>query len=278
MTTNSLVNLKNFLTIIFIALLLALAAFSFSLWQTPSYKSTIKLLAVFNQSDIDTYTASKTANYITGIMNEVIYSDSFINSVYKNDGNLIDNLGQGSEIRQKNWGKTVKTQVLDSKGIMIIDVYGNDKSQTNLLASNIGEIIINQHGLYDGSQNRVNIKMIDVPSIYESWSGNKILTDTGLGFLAGILIGFTLIVIFPGHKLFDFKKKNRIRPNFPAAKNYQSDEPLPLLEPIRQVLKTEFEPANSDSGNQSDIAQSRMSNPWLDQYYEENLLDRNNNN
>jgi len=256
MNQNKLLSAKNALTVGFIALLVALAAFSFSLWQTPNYKSTAKLLAVFNQSNIDTYTASKTANYITGILGEVAHSDSFIDSVYQSDADLIDNLGQGSEKRQKSWKKTVKTRILDNKGIIIIDVFGNDKRQVNLLAAAIGNIIISQHGLYDGSQDRVAIKMIDAPSAYESWSDLKIISDTGLGLLAGLLIGFTLIIIFPNHKLFEFKRQER--------KNKKSDV---LPEPIQW-------PADLPT----DTSAARISNPWLNQYYEENLRDSFNRN
>jgi len=276
MSSNKFTSLKNLLTVGFIALLIALAAFSFSLWQTPNYKSTVKLLAVFNQSSIDTYTASKTANYITGIMGEVIYSDSFINSVYKSDSNLADNLGQGSEARQKNWKKIVKTQILDNRGIIIIDAYGNDKNQTSELASAIGSVIVSQHGLYDGSQDRVAIRMIDIPSVYESWSTTKILSDTGLGLIAGLLIGFTLIVIFPNHKLFEFKKRNQILINFPAPAR-QNFPNIPAAEPATEKINhIEEIMADSSADGQSENAPNRISNPWLDQYYQENLNDKNN--
>lgn len=275
MNSNKLSSAKNILTVGFIGLLMALSAFSFSLWQTPQYKSTVKVLAVFNQSNIDTYTASKTANYITGIMGEVIYSDSFIDSVYKNDNNLIDTLGQGSEMRQKNWSKLVKTQILENRGIIIVDVYGEDKAQTNLLASAIGSIIVNQHGLYDGSQDRVAIRMIDTPSIYENWSSAKIISDAGLGLIAGLLIGLTLIIIFPNHKLFVFKRKEQVLFEAPLSAKPEStdsreNEPaVPASQPIAY---------DNAHDSQTDNAPTKAPNPWLDQYYEENFNDKSNRN
>lgn len=261
MNSNKLATPRNALTVGFIGLLIALAAFSFSYLQTPNYKSTVKLLAVFNQSSIDTYTASKTANYITGILGEVIYSDSFIDSVYRSESNLADNLGRGSEARQKAWKKIVKTQILDNRGIISIDVYGNDKNQTNLLASAIGSTIVGQHGLYDGSQDRVAIRMIDTPSVYESWSAAKIMSDTGLGLIAGLLAGLALIVIFPNHKLFESSQKKVSLPARPAAANgFPASMPAEAaMEEIKSII----------AGN----AGGRSSNPWLDQYYQENLND-----
>lgn len=252
-----------------IGLLLAISAFFFSLWQTPSYKSTVKFLAVFNQSDIDTYTASKTANYITGILGEVVYSDSFINSVYKNGSGLYDRLGQGSETRQKNWAKIVKTQILDNKGIIIVDVYGNDKNQVNELAAAIGNTIIAEHSIYDGSQDRVTIKMIDLPSVYERWSSIKILRDTGLGLLAGLMIGFSFVIIFPYHKLFEFNKHEYPLVNFPVAGNrvYQDyRQTTPINE---AAAETAIEPLKQ-SNPPTESSAIKTTNPWLEQYYEEN--------
>ncbi len=268
MSTNKHFNLKNILTVGFISLLLGLLAFSVSLWQTPRYKSTVKLLAVFNQTNIDTYTASKTANYITGILGEVIYSDSFIDSVYKNDTNLIDSLGLNPEQKQRAWKQAVKTSISDNKGIVTIDVFGDDRYQTNLLATNISSVIISQHGLYDGSADRVTLKMIDVPSIFESWSTTKIISDGLLGLLAGILLGFTFIIIFPNHRLFVFNKKVKA---YQPANTYPT---TPVTQPVYTAPIASAQPAATviptPPIEEQTIART-TNNPWLEQYYEENL-------
>jgi hypothetical protein len=172
---------------------------------------------------------------------------------------------------------------MENRGIVIIDVYGENKYQTNLLASAIGSVIISQHGLYDGSQDRVAIRMIDAPSVYESWSNAKIISDTGLGLLAGLLIGLTLIVIFPNHKLFEFKKRNQIRLNFPVspAQDFPARavaEPAP--QSIKEILmeKTQLPAQAIEADRENENSRSRISNPWLDQYYEENLNDQSNQN
>lgn len=278
MQSNNAFSFRNFVTVICFGLLIALLAFSISLWLTPRYKSTVKLLVINNDTTIDTYTASKTANYITGILGEIIYSDSFISSVFANEPNLIDDLGQTSEQRQKQWDKKVKTTIQENNGIIIIDVYGSEKYQTALLASTIGNFIVANHGQYDGSADKVNIKMIDTPSIYETWSIKQIIQDTGLGFLAGLLFGFTLIMIFPGHRLFDFKRRpakaysqHQARP---AAIAYSTPErPARRLPPEEQAIAKPAPQSELPDEDTVDYSQ-KFSNPWLDEYYEENLPER----
>lgn len=255
MSKDNLLRSKNILTIIFVALFLGILAFSISLWQTPRYKASVRLLAVFNQTDIDTYTASKTANYITGILSEVIYSDSFIDSVYKSNSKLINNLGSNKEKSQKIWKRQLKTKTIDNKGIIIIDAYGENRYQTHLLVATVSQTIINQHGIYDGSADRVTIKMIDAPTIYDSWSLTKIITNSLIGILAGLFIGFTFVIIFPEHRLFEFKpKKYKNRMNRDYQKSQNQKIPATAEEEIKQDAPTG----------------RTTNNPWLEQYYREN--------
>ncbi len=273
--SKSIASAQNILTVACFGLLIALLAFSASLWLTPRYKSTIKLLAINSDANIDTFTASKTANYITGILGEVIYSDSFISGVFSSEPNLIDNLGQNSEQRQKKWNKAVKTTIQDNTGIIIIDAYGDDKYQTALLASTIGGSIVKNHSQYDGSDQRINIKIIDSPSIYETWSIKQIAQDTALGFIAGLLFGFTLIMIFPGHRLFESKKRhNKIRAehNHIAYSMPKAEPPVRRTAPEEQPIMKQPEEGLIDDGD-IDYTQ-KFSNPWLDEYYEENLPEK----
>ena len=266
--------LKNFLTVGFLTVLLTLVAFSISLWQTPHYKATAKLITVFNQDNIDTYTASKTANYITGVLGEVIYSDSFVNSVLKSEPNLINNLGNNSETRQKNWSKMVKVKILENKGVIIIDTYGDNKYQTNLLASAVAYTIINQHGLYDGSQDRVAIKIIDNPTIYEKWTATKIFRDTLIGFLAGLLLGFTLIVIFPNHRLFETSTKRKYNYQIPAETKTlhqtQTEKSNPLSNQTTPVQSISAPNTDRQEFSYNRTNPNKTQNPWLEKYYQDN--------
>jgi len=252
MESNKILSTKNIFAIIFFAIMVMVLAAVISLWQTPKYKASAKLLTVFNQTNVDPYTASKTANYITGILGEVIYSDSFINSVMKS-GTIEDTLGYGSENRQKKWKKMVETKILDNRGIIIVDAYGDNKYTTARLAEAIGNTLISQHGLYDGSSDSISIKMIDSPTIYEQWSMFKILRDILLGFLAGLLLGLTFVVIFPNHRLFVFQSRSTYQPNKPVdqPQKYQN---YPIYQkPAQETTQPTYTP-HSD-------------NEWLKGYY-----------
>lgn len=203
MESNTFINTKNVLTVICMAILVMLISLTASIILTPKFKSSSKLLVVFNDQSVDTYTASKTSNYIVGILSEVIFSESFVKNVYASNSNLKDTLGIDPEVRQKNWRQAVKIKILENKGIIMIDVYGNDKDQVNQLSNSIAYVLITKHSAYDGSGDKLSLKLIDSPVMFEGWTTIKVIRDSLIGLAAGFLIGLTFIIIFPQHRLFE---------------------------------------------------------------------------
>lgn len=236
MSAKPLFNVKNIIIVIIFALIISIITLVVNFAITPNYKASTKLLLVFNQQNIDTYTAAKNANYITGILSEVVYSNSFINQVISENKDIKDNFGYDNETRLKKWNKAVKIKVIENKGIFAVDVYDNDRDQAVKLASTIDNILVNKHNIYDGSDQNAQIKVIDSPSIYDGWYASKLIRDSLIALLVGLLIGITFIVIFPYNHLFDWldglfaksiKKDEILRLNsdyfVPGSDNFDSE-------------------------------------------------------
>jgi len=175
-----------------------------SLIQTPQYKSSAKLLVIFSQKDMNPYTSAQTSNYIAGILAEVVYSNSFIDNVFKTNFNLKNDLGFSQDEQIKNWKKMVKVKLQDNTGIIIIDVYNQDREQANNFAQAIGYTLITNNSLYHGSGDSVAVKMIGVPNVANKWAKPDIFQNILLSWLAGLFIGLTFIIIFPEQELISF--------------------------------------------------------------------------
>lgn len=204
MNPENIFNAKNIKTILFITIIVVVLGLVISLIQTPKYKSSAKLLVVFSQTDMNPYTSAQTSNYIAGILEEVISSDSFIDSVFKTNFDLINDLSFSADKKSKQWGKMVKTKVEDNKGIIVIDIYHKDKEQANNFAQAVSYVLITNHSLYHGSGDSVVVKMISSPSIAEKWSKPNIGQNLLLSLIAGIFIGLTFIIIFPQQEVLNF--------------------------------------------------------------------------
>lgn len=221
MHNDSAFNIKNTLTVLFIAVLAMGISLGASIIITPQYKATSKLIVVFNQGNIDAYTASKNSSYITSILSEVVYSNSFITDVFANNYNLKDTLGMTSEARQKSWKKMIKISTQDAQGIIIVDSYNKDKYQAYQFAQSVSAVLIGSHGQYDGFGDKVIIKQIDTSSLSDNWYPLQIIKNAILGFLAGLFVGITFIVIFPRQQIFKIFSYN-------IGKNVRRDETIGL--------------------------------------------------
>ncbi|NCN07527.1 hypothetical protein GW933_02425 [Candidatus Falkowbacteria bacterium] len=204
MNPENIFNSKNIKTILFITVIVVIFGLVISLIQTPKYKSSAKLLVIFSQEDMNPYTSAQTSNYIAGILEEVIYSDSFIDAVFKTNFDLINDFSFSPEKKSKQWKKMVKPKLEDNKGIITIDVYHKDKEQANNFAQAISYTLITNHSLYHGSGDNVVVKMISTPSVAEKWSQPNIGQNLFLSLIAGIFAGLTFIIIFPQQEVLNF--------------------------------------------------------------------------
>lgn len=204
MNEENVFNLKNIKTIALITIVLLILSLIFSFLQTPKYKSTAKLLVVFNQENIDAYTASRASSYISGVLGEVIYSNLFIDNVFKNRFNLTDNFGVEQEARQKNWKKMVEIKIKEDKGIIFVAVFHPDRNQAEQFAQAITYTLITKNNLYHGAGDKIVIKLIDAPITSQKLAQPKFMRNALLGLMAGLILGLTFVVIFPEQKLLEF--------------------------------------------------------------------------
>ena len=210
MNPENIFNSKNIKTIIFITVIAVILGLIFSFVSVPKYKSSAKLLVIFSQKDMNPYTSAQTSNYLAGILAEVVYSDSFINNVFKTDFDLNYDLNPSPDEKIKDWKKMVKVKLEDNKGLIILDVYHKDKEQAYNFAQAISYTLITTNNLYHGSGDSVAVKMISTPAISHKWAKPDILQNILLSLMAGIFIGLTFIIIFPEQELINFIFRKKI--------------------------------------------------------------------
>lgn len=241
MNPENIFNSKNVKTIVFITVLVIILGLVVSFVQTPKYKSSAKLLVVFSQENMNSYTSAQTSNYIAGILAEVVYSNSFIDGVFKTNFGAQDNLSFDPEKRMKNWKKMVKTNIVENKGIIIVDVYHTDKEQANKLAQAISYSLITNNQEYHGSGNSVVVKIISSPNVSDQWAKPNIWQNLLLSLLAGIFIGLTFIIVFPEQDLVNFIWGRKI---------IVKDEMINLPKHNNSIAAADFNETSAPSDNQ----------------------------
>ena len=176
--------------IFWITVLGAVLFFDLMVIQEPEYKSSSKILVVQKQvAGQDIYTISKSAQYLTKILKEGVYSDVFfedvINSSYQVASNdFSDQLKQ----RRKQWEKSVKVTIVRDLGVMEINVFQPEKEKAEQINWAITDILEKNHRFYHGGGQNVEVKILDKPLV----SQNPNMINLWLGTVFGALLGFVI--------------------------------------------------------------------------------------
>jgi capsular polysaccharide biosynthesis protein len=173
------------LTTVLVAVVITLA--------TPSeYEGSARILVVQKQQSVDAFSASKSADYIAGVLNEAIYSNSFTDSLVKTDSSLASKLSNDVNKRSKEWAKKVDSSVISNKGILIVKAYDGDSAAALHITSLIVSTLTSEGASYYGGNNTIELRVIDNPSV----TAKPARPSLPLNVAAATLIGLALDVVY----------------------------------------------------------------------------------
>ena len=226
--------LLNFLkrkwqTIVVFMLAAAVLAFLFSIVQPQNYRADQRFLVVEKYAEnVDPYAATQSTQYLTDLLSQVMYSQSFMNQVLS-AGYGIDKSSFPSEPQelQKAWQKALSTRVVGDTGILEVSVYFNDRYKTEQLALAVGQVLRTDNGQYHGHGNDVTIQTIDQPitSLYPVEP--NLALNTGIGALVGLVIALGFVYLFPKREIH-FR---RLRASYRLLDRGSQDWSKPLATP-----------------------------------------------
>jgi capsular polysaccharide biosynthesis protein len=197
------------LLIVFLAI-----AIIFSAVQPFRYDSNLKLLTIISFKDnIDPYTASRSNEYLSNLLANIVSSGSFFAKIKDSGFNIDKNYFAGTEKQQmKKWSKTVKAKSIADTGMIAVDVYHADRAQAEEIARAVAYTLQTTNSQYHGFGNGVEIKIINEPIT----SNYPVLPNVPLNLALAIAFAFIFslcyIYLFPEEK-YDLrlwpKKKGR---------------------------------------------------------------------
>jgi capsular polysaccharide biosynthesis protein len=189
-------------TITIIVVIFILMAGFFISFQTFKYGTGSKLLVIQNfGANTDPYTASKSNEYLSGILSEVIYSNSFFTKVLGSGFNIDKSYFAGNKKEQmKIWEKTVSAKNIADTGMIAINVYHPDSSQAEQISEGIIFILQAKHSLYHGYGENVAIKIIDKPITSDKPVKPNLIFSLIGAIGLGLIFSFVYIYLFPERK------------------------------------------------------------------------------
>lgn len=194
---------KDKRNIAIITLILLILTLVFTLIQPLKYRASARLLVIQDYSALpDPYAASKSVEYLSGILVEVMHSGSFLNEVMHSGFNIDQSyFSLKPDKKQKQWIKTINAKAISDTGIISIDVYHPNKDQAEQIIQAICNVLEKKHTLYHGGGNKIFLKMIDQPFATNFPVKPNIILNLALAFIFGLSFGIGFVYLYPGYKI-----------------------------------------------------------------------------
>jgi len=171
--------------------------------QRFKYSSKSQLLVVqeYNQS-VDAYTASKSNEYLSSVLANVVSSNSFFTKVLES-GFEIDAsyFGDNPKDQMKQWQKTVNAKSINDSGIIAINAYHPNRDQAEKIDRAINYVLMTQNTAYHGSGDSVKVRLIDQPITSSFPVKPNIFLTLGIAIALGFIAGLIYVYLTPPTKL-----------------------------------------------------------------------------
>lgn len=158
--------------------------------QPVQYKVSSKVLVIQKQiAGQDIYSISKSSQYLSQIMRQAIYSDTFFNEVIKSPHQIqATDFSAETKQRRKQWQKTVRVGITRDLGILEIEVFYPEKEKAERISQAVISVLTKDHQLYHGGGQNVVLKVLDYPLVNQK----PVTINIWLGSIMGALIGFLI--------------------------------------------------------------------------------------
>ncbi|MFA4941624.1 MAG: Wzz/FepE/Etk N-terminal domain-containing protein [Patescibacteria group bacterium] len=195
-------------TILSVAFLFFFLSLAITFISPLEYRATTKLLITQNDNSGDAYTLSRSNQFLSSVLSEVVYSSSFFDQVLKAGFNIDQTIFSSDQNKNmKKWRHMVSARSIGDTGMIVIDTYNKDKYQVSQVNQAVAYILQTKNSLYHGLGDKVSVKVIDKTSVSDWPVKPNIILNAILGVIFGLIIGFCFAYLYPEKKFITKKDK-----------------------------------------------------------------------
>ncbi|MCK5080570.1 MAG: hypothetical protein KAQ63_00245 [Candidatus Moranbacteria bacterium] len=233
---------KKWQTVMILVFMVVAITFSISIFIPARYSSKIKMIIIQNhQSDeVDAFSAAKSAEYLSDIIANVVFTESFIQDMLDAPFEVKRNFSGFSEEKMKTWEKTVDVDKENNTGILTITTFDRSKSEAEAIAESIAWGLNVRGSKYHGGGDSIKIKTIDGPITSEKSATPNVLLNSLLALIVGIAGAVSVVNFFDDFELVLFRKNAFKRKNRVKSEKESTEKITASLEKIRKNLKNQM--------------------------------------
>jgi len=238
-------------TVFVIAAVFLILASILTFSQPLRYGATSTLLVVQNYGpSTDAYAVSRANQFLSNLLAQVVYSDSFFEKVLASGYGVNQNIfSADANKRKKQWREMVYTRAVADTGMIVLKTYHQNKKTADLINQAVAYTLMTKNGQYHGLGDSVKVKIIDNSTLSNLPVKPNVALNLLLGLLGGLVASLYLIYFFPGLSLGFRRKKSQA----PAEKIvYSEPEARPEFNWPRVEIE-QTEPALAYNGAEEEV-------------------------
>lgn len=219
--------------------------------QPLKYSATSTLLVVQNYGmNTDAYNVSRSNQFLSNLLAQVVYSDSFFEKVMSSGYNIDESIFS-SDInkRKKQWQKMVYTRAVADTGTIVLKVYHQNKAVADSINQAIAYTLMTKNSQYHGLGDNVKVKIIDNSTLSDLPVKPNVALNLLLGLIVGLSASLYFIYLFPDKSL-GFRRRQRKEAQ--SANNFNWSEPEIKSEPAAIYNQPKFEEENEEEIDEDD--------------------------
>lgn len=200
--------------------------------QPLKYGAEAKLLVVQEfETDADAYTVSRLNEYVSGVLTQVVTSETFYNQTLEAGFPIDKAYFAGSPKKQLDkWEKTITARAHYDSGLMTLNVYHPDKEQALNISRAAIYTLKTSNSFYHSIPN-VDIRVIDSPSV----SLLPVKPNIALNVLLGLIVGLIVGILYAYYR----EQQMAIQPDFPQPVHTERLVTEPHLQGFRPVTQNQ---------------------------------------
>ncbi|GEM_PF-674686 len=191
---------KNKQAVVIAMILFLLAALLLTFFQPLKFSAESRLLVVQNYGpNTDAYNVSRSNQFLSSLLAQVVYSDSFYEKVMASGYNLNPAIFSADiNKRKKDWQNSVYTKAVADTGMIVLKTYHQDKSTADRLNQAIAFTLMTKHAQFHGLGEIVQVKIIDNSTLSDWPVKPNIILNLLLALILGLAAGLYYVYLFAG--------------------------------------------------------------------------------
>lgn len=176
--------------VILFGVLLAALTFWGAIIANKNFQARADVLIVQNQNGYsDYYALSRSADYLSQVLTESIYSERFIQKVAeKNIVNIDNMLPKDKSEKLKKWNQMVKVTKKSDTGLLSIETYGGTPTEAVQTSEAVLKVLTEDYYIFLGRGQDLDVRVLSGPILEKTFGMLSLVFIIFGGFVIGCLL------------------------------------------------------------------------------------------